>query len=856
MSNISTDSSQSTVLTDLWDNDEPSYNNKSPKKTIAGWRTSQIGSQKNYGYGASARPFYKRASTNVTIPDEPEEKKNGVVGLNDVEETSEEGEVEPMVSKMTEVTEEQEELEADAQSQETITFDGTQSGPTVGLSPRMSLKKPLFGTTSWQTGYPSSPQQNREKHDRPTSLFYQPPTPIASSPLPDRHSLDLTPRLGSRTSHIAATLDALESKSAANTPERLPLTPTTPRIAKRISSKIETVSREAIRSSASEAGSTGMKSSPSLMALKSRGGIKNRISMLEQNAEDHPSTDAFRITHTRKRSPSGESRASYLATRSPSMKDLRPGPDSLRRADTAASRSTARSAISRAGVSSFADFEREATSDVMVLDASSTMDPHGLSEHGVSHAVSPVDTFESFRVESFYGAESRGNAGRIGDLQDRIGDVRVGSLVTTSSGNLIHFPAISPLNIRRPLSAVSRSTWTSEKGETGTRAIHALESEVPELSEMGTRSSQEGPSLTTPVLPEENDHVMTLPSTPEKSEGEATVSPSRFSTSKRLPSRNRVPPPPLTPKTASTSVFRAPSTKNPRTAAWISRNLGEAGPEDENRPQNAALSSAGHAKAMINRFESRMPLEAGTDPESKSLPSTPIKRSARQIGLGTPPVRGSQTEKRIGSGRNGMRGELSSSYPGNRDKPLPAIYPYQAQSNATLQPPPRTWTADEIVIPVSPPRAQGKGASNYSLAQSPLKDSKGKSRSPLKGFIGKMHDVRNKVKTEVGRRRAGTIDKEQKWNVPAYRAVPHTDPIEDVFGTTLPIAASREQEAHHGLGHYVGVAQSVLSSSVADSETWPQPRDRMGDAEMRNSIAEPSAQPVSPFVVYRRQLSY
>ena len=850
MSNMSTDSSQSTVLTDLWDNDEPNYTKHSPRKTTAGWRTSQIGSQKNYGYGASARPFYKRASTNVTIPDEPVEKKDGTVGLNDVEETSEEGEVEPMVSKMTEVTEEEEEAEADAQSEETITFDGPQTGSTIGLSPRMSLKKPLFGTTSWQTGYPSSPQQNREKNDRPTSLFYQPPTPNVSSPLPDRHSLDMTPRLGSRTSHIAATLDALESKSTSNTPDRLPLTPTTPRTAKRIISKIESISQEAIRSTVSEQGSTGMKSSPSLMALKSRGGIKNRISMIEQNAEDLPATDAFRITHTRRRSPSVESRASRLTTRSPSVKDGRPSSESLRRVDTAASRRTARSAMSRAGASSFADFEREATSDVMILDASSTVDAHESSEHGASHAVSPVDTFESFRVESFYGAESRGDAG-IGDLQERIGDVRVGSLVTTSSGNLIHLPAISPLNIRRPLSAVSRSTWTSEKGESRPRAIYAFESDVPALSEMGTRSSREGPSLTTPVLPEEDDHVLTLPTTPERSEGEATVSPSHFSTSKRLPSRNRVPPPQLTPKTASTSVFRAPSIKNPRTAAWITRNLSEAGTEDENRPQTAALSSTGHAKAMINRFESRTPIEAINDAESKSLPATPIKRSARQIGLGTPPVRGSQTDKRIGSGRNGMRGELSSSYPGDRDKPLPAIYPYQAQGNATLQPPPRTWTADEIVIPVSPPRTQGKGASNYNLAQSPLKDSKGKSRSPLKGFMGKMHDVRNKVKTEVGRRRAGTIDKEQKWNVPAYRAVPHTDPIEDVFGSALPIPGSREQEAQHGLGQYVGVAQSVLGSSVASSETRPQPRDRMGDAEMRNSIAEPSAQPVSLLAVHR-----
>jgi hypothetical protein len=851
MSNISTDSSQSTVLTDLWDNDELSYTRNSPRKNTAGWRTSQIGSQKNYGYGASARPFYKRASTNVTIPDEPVEKKDGAVGLNDVEETSEEGEVEPMVHKMTEVTEEEEEAEADAQSDETITFDGPQSGSTIGLSPRMSLKKPLFGTTSWQTGYPSSPQQNRDSKDRPTSLFYQPTTPNISSPLPDRHSLDMTPRLGSRTSHIAATLDALESKSISNTPERLPLTPTTPRTAKRISSKIESIRQEAIRSTVGEQGSMGMKSSPSLMALKSRGGIKNRISMLEQSAEDVPATDAFRITHTRRRSPSVESHASRLTARSPSSKDRKPSLESLRRVDTAASRRTARSAMSRAGASSFADFEREAKSDVIILDASSTVDAHESSEHGASHAVSPVDTFESFRVESFYGAESRGDAG-IGDLQERIGDVRVGSLVTTSSGNLIHLPAISPLNIRRPLSAVSRSTWTSEKGESRARAIYALESDVPELSEMGTRSSQEGPSLTTPVLPDEEDHVMTLPTTPERSDGEATVSPSRFSTSKRLPSRNRVPPPQLTPKTASTSVFRAPSTKNPRTAAWISRNLSEAGPEDENRPQTAALSSTGHAKAMINRFESGTPIEA----ESKSLPATPIKRSARQIGLGTPPVRGSQTDKRIGSGRNGMRGELSSSYPGNRDKPLPAIYPYQAQGNATLQPPPRTWTADEIVIPVSPPRTQGKGASNYSLVQSPLKDSKGKSKSPLKGFIGKMHDVRNKVKTEVGRRRAGTIDKEQKWNVPAYRAVAHTDPIEDVFGTALPIPGSREQEAQHGLGQYVGVAQSVLGSSVAGSDTRPQPRDRMGDAEMRNSIVEPSAQPVSLLAVYQWRLFY
>lgn len=759
----------------------------------------------------------------MTIPDASPEKKPTSILLEEVDEGSEAEEMGAEVEK-DEVPE--------ADEDEVITFGGPEVSLETGS--KASARQPLFGAaTSWTTGYPTSPSIRNGSLRRPQSgLFFEPTGTETSSPLPDRLSLQDSPKPGSRTKHIAAALEALEAKYGSGS-EDVPTTPTRNRISKRVSSKIQSINQNHIddRETTPQGSNSGMKASPSIMALRTTGVIRNRISMIENNADEMPPTDAFRITSAprqvrAKEASIGSDRAAspVRSTRSPSIR-------SSRFRERPFSRQTTLTEKSRTEVSSFAGFvDDERSTD------SGTVLQHDSSGTGPSDMQSPVETYESFGVDSYYGEGSRGDAD-IGDLAERIGDVRVGSLVTTSSGNLIHLPNVSPLNIRRPLSSTTGDRWVGEREKNRLQAIRDMDVMTPELSEEGTRTTdQGGVTLLTPTLSDmrkENN----LPLTPPKDGETKTVSPRHFSTSKALPMRTRVPPPELTPKTAAASVFRAPSTKTIRTAAWIRESS-----ENENidHADSERSETTGRAQAMIDRFEAKVDLlENQTGVSAKSLPATPIKRSARQIGLGTPPARGPQTESRIGSGRAGMRGELSGTYTNNRDKPLPAIYPYANQQDRGLRPPERTWTSEEVVIPVSPPRAGGKSSSPWN-AGSPLKGSHAKSKSPLKDFMGKLSHVRNKVKSEVGRRRAGTLDRPGKtppWSIPAYRAGGGTDPVEDVFGNISPLPQFREKEAENGLGQNVGVAHSVLSSSVAPSQAAPETRDRMGDAEMQEEAS-------------------
>ena len=828
MSNSSamTDSSQSTVMTDIWDHGNGLTSLGSPVK--AGWRTSQIGSHRNYGYGASAssRPFYKRASTNITIPDESPEKKDKATLLEEVEEAAED-DTDTVVEEDPEGSERTKDF-PEADEEVIITF-GQDTGESKTKAETFP-PKPLFeGTTSWTSGYPTSPSARGSIRSRPVStLFYKPVDPETSSPLPDRQALRESPRRGSRTSHIAAALEALESKAASSSEGALPTTPTRSKPSKRVSSTIQSISKSRTADQDAETPASGMKASPSIMALRNTGGIKNRISMIEQTSEGLPPTDAFRITHGPRQTLA--TTASYVP-KSPVPSLRSPSQRSSRLLERSLSRRTTITTQSRTGASSFADFiegEESAGSDMTLAKDDRVADPLNLQ--------SPVETYESFGIESFYGEGSRLIADK-GDLAEREGDIRSGSLLITPSGNLINLPHVAPLNLHRPASSIVSAIWQGEQDKNRLNTVREFDVMTPELSDQGTRSTEQGQfQLLTPTLSDMNK-THDLPRTPPREEDAKTVSPSHFSTSKSLRRRARVPPPELTPKTAATSVFRAPSTKTVRTAAWIQGTTTE--PDTENvDPGNAiGVETAGHAKAMIDRFEAQAGIDDGPASAAKSLPSTPIKRSARQIGLGTPPVRGNQTESRIPSGRTGMRGELSGSYANNRNKPLPAIYPYEGQRDAGLRPPERTWTSEEVVIPVSPPRVNGKSSSPWNAGHSPLKGIGKKGKSPLKDFMGRLHGVRNKVKSEVGRRRAGTLEKVNKtpsWVVPAYRAGGGTDPVEDVFGNMSPLPSKpTEMEAENGLGPDVGVAHSVLSSSVTPSQTAPLVRDRMGDAEMQ-----------------------
>ena len=849
-----TDSSQSTVMTDVWDHGSPNTRLGSPNK--AGWRTSQIGSQRNYGYGASAssRPFYKRASTNVTIPDEPSEKKEKSSSLEEVDETAED-DAEQTTRELSEPPEEAMDV-PEADEEVTLTFEGQDDHSRAKADRYGSQRKSLFGaTSSWTTGYPTSPSIRSATRARPeTALFFKAMATETSSPLPDRQSLQDTPRTGSRTSHIAAALEALESKSGSGSEETFPITPTRSRPSKRVSSKIQSIGKSQSADHDTVTQRSGMKASPSIMALRNTGGIRNRISMIENNNDDLPPIDAFRITHGSRQNRTNEKPTLPYDDRSPAQSVRSPSHRSSRQANRHLSRHTTVADGSRTCAPSFAglvDDDEAAGTGTLLGRRTSTLHLADLQ--------SPVETSESFGIDTFYGEGSRGDAD-IGDLAERRGDVRVGSLVTTSSGNLIHLPNVAPLNLRRPPSSTSGARWAGEKDSSRLQAVHDMEAMTPELSEQGTRSTEQGNfNLLTPTLSDmRKEH--NLPLTPPNDGSSKTISLAHFSTSKALPTQTRVPPPQLTPQTAAASIFRAPSAKTVRTAAWIHGTSAEADNENVEVRDVKGPETIGRAKALIDRFEAKTDLDTASAAEAKSLPSTPMKRSARQIGLGTPPAaRANQTESRIGSGRAGMRGELSASYTNNRDKPLPAIYPYANQYDRGLRPPERTWTSEEVVIPVSPPRANGKSSSPWNAGHSPLKGSHTKGKSPLKDFMGKLHDVRNKVKTEVGRRRAGTIDKCNKspsWSVPAYRAEGRTNPVEDVFGNMQPLPRFREKEAENGLGHNVGVAHSVLSSSVATAYQAPMTRDRMGDAEMQPDFPPLEVSQVSYVVAESRKTEY
>lgn len=209
---------------------------------------------------------------------------------------------------------------------------------------------------------------------------------------------------------------------------------------------------------------------------------------------------------------------------------------------------------------------------------------------------------------------------------------------------------------------------------------------------------------------------------------------------------------------------------------------------------------------------------------TKSLPATPYKTQFGGIGLGTPSTRlpSPKTEMRVNSGSAGLRIHT----PSNREKPLPPVQPNPSASNQ-LRPPQRTWTMDEVVIPVSPPRSASKYMPNsYSYGSHALQDevrSAEKSRkSPLKDIFGKLHGVGKKVKSEVGRRRAGTL--ERLSGSASWQPAPYNSTGNDVFGSRpIPAATSYSQEREISLGEGVGVARSVMSHGV---------RDRMGDDEM------------------------
>jgi hypothetical protein len=716
MSNTSS-STQSTALTDLW---EASYN--------PGWRVSKIGERKNFNWG---RPGLDRASTELTVPDEfPRQVGDGKQKLSEVKE---EGWGVVLGSEV-------DMAEGKGDDDNEVTVILTSSQTTIATPALSSIEE----------------------------------TP---SPLPDRNSFEQTPRKGSRTSHIAATLSALESRSS-------------PRAS--FSSTTE-------QSLAGEGG--GMKSSPSIMALRTKGGIKDRISWIESSSP--PSNKLFTVEPLRLRK-SGT--PSQVGTDLSHFSKNQESPTLQRKKSLGILSDISHTPTA---ISSFEQFitQNESTdthsttrSELSTVLSFSPKSPR----QRISPPISMTETFESFRIDSYYGRDSSSNAD-IGDLGERFGDVRIGSLVTTPSGNLIHLPATGPLNLRRSAGvAVSPRVWVERK--------EMVEKEARESLESGETVEESGLDVKEDAGTSERSTDEMDDFEPTKVDGDShdTIQKSTFKS-------NRVPPPLLSPRTAATATFKAPVRTNERTAAWI----GQTSPLTRPSPSasHSNLAASGKAKAMIDRFENKQGIV--TQDGIRSLPTTPTKLSGMKIGLGTPSSRiVPHTDVRIGSG---MRGELA--YPGsggNKDKPLPLIHP--ASQNIGLKPPPRTWTRDDVVIPVSPPRMDGKHGSHSVTDRSPLSANKPKSRSPMKEILGKLQGVGKKVKSEVGRRRAGTIEKlsgSSSWRGDRSYAGSQVD----VFGSRN-INRTGENEAQHGLGHGVGVAQSVMSGSSAIVH------DRMGDEEM------------------------
>lgn len=591
-------------------------------------------------------------------------------------------------------------------------------------------------------------------------------------------------------------------------------------------------------------------SSPSIVALRNNGRIRNRISTLELTAAGSPPpTPKQQSTWSREWKRTEDFPARPLSMPEQSSSPVGVGgnakPVNHEHRPTSPSPASPIKSLQSRSTHEMAELRQrsEHSTSSRLFPARSKRSTRTTHSRISPCIASPVETFESFRVESFYGSSAR---------SPTLEDEQATSTTSYTSHNVAlqaqrdtkeiqvqveegqALPTTSPLNIRKQSAKMSTPSMREALGAFNVD-LNSFPGEPTAEESITTRTNQSCPqtfesTLQTPIKTTVDDEI--------------TISPSNFSTSKPLPKKTRVPPPVLSPNTEASLAFESfASSQTSKPSDHVYQTA------EQIPPLNSAVLSEKGAASPYQK--------------EKELPKPPSTQSHQsRLGLGAGPA--GPSGQRIGSGRTGMRGEMSSTYQSpNKDKPLPVIYPNTdgpkskfQQSAHGYRPPQRTWASDELVIPVSPPRTDPRHDRHLDTPRkqdrSPLGFKKSPNgRSPLKEIMGKLQDVGKKVKREVGKRRhnhphdRGTpVDSSLAISSPFRFQGSHmlsttTSPHEDVF-SSRPIPTSPctpkhgTVEVQHGLGDQVGVAKSMHSDSSWGDRASSKPSlfDRMGDAEM------------------------